>query len=116
MHTDLHECLGHGSGKMNEGVKPEDLKNYYSVIEETRADLFALYYIMDEKMTDLGLLPSPDAAKAEYDSYLRNGLMSQLTRIEYGKDLEQSHMRNRQLISSPVGFRKRGKRKCCSVY
>ncbi len=99
LHTDLHECLGHGSGKMEEGVKPEDLKNYYSTIEETRADLFALYYMMDEKMMALGLLPSSDAAKAEYDSYLRNGLLTQLTRIEYGKDLEESHMRNRQLIA-----------------
>jgi dipeptidyl-peptidase-3 len=99
LHTDLHECLGHGSGKMEEGVKPEDLKNYYSTIEETRADLFALYYMMDEKMMALGLLPSLDAAKAEYDSYLRNGLLTQLTRIEYGKDLEESHMRNRQLIA-----------------
>lgn len=99
LHTDLHECLGHGSGKINEGVNPEDLKNYYSTIEETRADLFALYYMMDEKMEQLGLLPSPEAAKAEYDSYLRNGLLTQLTRIEPGKDLEEPHMRNRQLIA-----------------
>lgn len=100
LHTDLHECLGHGSGKINADVKPEDLKNYYSTIEETRADLFALYYTMDKKMVQLGLLPSLEAAKAEYDSYLRNGLLTQLTRIEPGKDLEESHMRNRQLIAN----------------
>lgn len=100
LHTDLHECLGHGSGKMNPGVKPEDLKNYYSTIEETRADLFALYYIMDVKMVELGLVPSLQAAMAEYDAYLRNGLLTQLTRIELGKDLEESHMRNRQLIAN----------------
>ncbi len=100
LHTDLHECLGHGSGKINKGVKTEDLKNYYSTIEETRADLFALYYIMDEKMVELGLLPSLDAAKAEYDAYLRNALITQLTRIEAGKNIEESHMRNRQLIAN----------------
>ena len=99
LHTDLHECLGHGSGKVREGVSTENLKNYYSTIEETRADLFALYYMLDDQMIDLGLLPSPDAAKAEYDTYLRNGLLTQLTRIEPGKDIEESHMRNRQLIS-----------------
>ena len=75
------------------------LKNYYSTIEETRADLFALYYIMDEQMIRLGLVPSIDAAKAEFDAYLRNGLLTQLTRIEPGKDIEESHMRNRQLIA-----------------
>jgi len=99
MHTDLHECLGHGSGKVKDGVSTENLKNYYSTIEETRADLFALFYMMDDKMLSLGLLPSVDAAKAEYDTYLRNGLLTQLTRIEPGKDIEESHMRNRQLIS-----------------
>ncbi|WP_299576878.1 dihydrofolate reductase [uncultured Sunxiuqinia sp.] len=99
LHTDLHECLGHGSGKMMPGVKPEDLKNYYSTIEETRADLFALYYVMDEKLLELGLVPSMESGMAEYDSYLRNGLITQLTRIEPGKDLEESHMRNRQLIA-----------------
>lgn len=98
LHTDLHECLGHGSGKVREGVSTEALKNYYSTIEETRADLFALYYIMDEKMMELGLVPSMEAAKAEFDAYLRNGLLTQLTRIEPGKDIEESHMRNRQLI------------------
>ena len=99
LHTDLHECLGHGSGKVLEGVNTDVLKNYYSTIEETRADLFALYYIMDEQMIRLGLVPSIDAAKAEFDAYLRNGLLTQLTRIEPGKDIEESHMRNRQLIA-----------------
>jgi dipeptidyl-peptidase-3 len=99
LHTDLHECLGHGSGKVKDGVNTDLLKNYYSTIEETRADLFALYYIMDEKLIKLGLLPSTEAAKAEFDAYLRNALLTQLTRIEPGKDIEESHMRNRQLIA-----------------
>ena len=99
LHTDLHECLGHGSGKMQPGVNPEDLKNYYSTIEETRADLFALYYIADEKLQQLELVPSVQSGMAEYDSYIRNGLITQLTRIEPGKDIEESHMRNRQLIA-----------------
>lgn len=99
LHTDLHECLGHGSGRVLEGVNTDVLKNYYSTIEETRADLFALYYIMDDKMVELGLMPELETAKAEYDAYLRNGLITQLTRIEPGKDIEESHMRNRQLIS-----------------
>lgn len=99
LHTDLHECLGHGSGKMNPGVSSEDLKNYYSTIEETRADLFALYYIADKKLLRLGLTPSAETGQAEYDAYVRNALLTQLTRIEPGKDLEESHMRNRQLIA-----------------
>lgn len=99
LHTDLHECLGHGSGKVKEGVSTDSLKNYYSTIEETRADLFALYYIMDEKLIELGLVPEMEASKAEFDAYLRNGLITQLTRIEPGKDIEESHMRNRQLIA-----------------
>ena len=99
LHTDLHECLGHGSGKMNPGTSSEDLKNYYSTIEETRADLFALYYITDKKLLELGLVPSDETGKAEYDAYVRNALLTQLTRLEPGKDLEESHMRNRQLIA-----------------
>ncbi|MGE4587611.1 MAG: dihydrofolate reductase [Mangrovibacterium sp.] len=98
LHTDLHECLGHGSGRMMPGVNPEDLKNYYSAIEEARADLFALYYIADPKVQELGLVSSSGEARAEYDAYLRGGLLTQLTRIEPGRDLEESHMRNRQLI------------------
>ncbi|MGD2034419.1 MAG: dihydrofolate reductase [Bacteroidales bacterium] len=97
--TDLHEILGHGSGQLLEGVSPEALKNYHSPLEETRADLFALYYIMDPKLIELGLLPNKDAAKAEYIAYFRNGLMTQLKRIEPGNDIQQAHMRNRQLIS-----------------
>jgi dipeptidyl-peptidase III len=99
IHTDLHECLGHGSGQMKPGITAEMLKNYHSTLEETRADLFALYYIMDPKMVELGLLPSLDAAKAEYIGYIRNGLMTQLVRIEPGKNIEEAHMRNRQLIA-----------------
>jgi len=97
--TDLHECLGHGSGQMMKGVVSESLKNYHSTIEEARADLFALYYIMDKKMIDLGLVPSPDLAKAEYNSYIRNGLMTQLVMVHPGKDVEEAHMRDRSLIA-----------------
>lgn len=100
LHTDLHECLGHGSGQMLPGVKVEALKNYHSPIEEARADLFALYYMMDEKMVEWGLMPSLDVAKTEYNSYIMNGLLTQMVRIEPGKDIEQAHMRNRQLIAS----------------
>lgn len=99
MHTDLHECLGHGSGQLLEGVSSEALKNYHSTMEETRADLFALYYIMDPKMIELGLLPDKEATKAQYITYIRNGIMTQLRRIEPGNDIAQAHMRNRQLIS-----------------
>lgn len=102
MHTDLHECLGHGSGKMLPGVGQEALKNYYSTIEETRADLFALYYIMDPQLVELGIIPSLEVAKSEYCSYIRNGLLVQLTRVKLGSNLEESHMRNRQLIASWV--------------
>ena len=97
--TDLHECLGHGSGQMMPGVTGESLKNYHSTIEEARADLFALYYIMDPKMTALGLTPSADVAKAEYNSYIRNGLMTQLVRVHLGKNVEEAHMRDRSLIA-----------------
>ncbi len=99
IHTDLHEVLGHGSGQLDPGVGPEALKNYHSPIEESRADLFALYYIMDGKMVELGLLPSIEAAKAEYDLQIRNGLMTQLTRIQPGKTIEQAHMRGRAMVS-----------------
>ena len=99
MHTDLHECLGHGSGKLLPGVDPDALKAYGSTLEEARADLFALYYIADPKLVELGLLPDQDAYKAEYYRYIMNGLMTQLTRIEPGKSIEESHMRNRQLIA-----------------
>ncbi len=100
--TDLHECLGHGSGILNPGVTGESLKNYHSTIEESRADLFALYYLMDQKMIDLGLIPSLDVAKAEYDSYIRNGMMTQLVRIKPGKNIEEAHMRDRALICNWV--------------
>lgn len=99
IHTDMHECVGHGSGKLLPNTSSEALGSYSSALEESRADLFALYYMMDPKMLELGLLPDSDAAKAEYDSYFMNGLMTQLTRIQPGKDIEQAHMRNRQLIT-----------------
>jgi len=102
LHTDLHECLGHGSGQLLAGVGMDALKNYHSTLEEARADLFALYYMMDQKMLELGLMPGLEVAKAEYDGYIRNGLITQLTRIELGKDIEESHMRNRQLIAKWV--------------
>ena len=99
IHTDLHEVLGHGSGQLLPGVGPEMLKNYHSPLEESRADLFALYFLMDERMVELGLLPTMDAAKADYDANIRNGLMTQLTRIEPGKTIEQAHMRGRAMVS-----------------
>ncbi|MDA3928726.1 MAG: dihydrofolate reductase [Prolixibacteraceae bacterium] len=99
LHTDLHECLGHGSGQLLPGVAGDELKAYGASIEEARADLFALYYMGDIKMIELGLLPNEDAYKSAYDDYIRNGLMTQLTRIKLGDDVEQAHMRNRQLIS-----------------
>lgn len=99
LHTDLHECLGHGSGKLLDGVDVDALKAYGSTLEEARADLFALYYIADNKIVELGLLPTKDAYKAEYYSYLLNGYMTQLIRIELGKNIEQAHMRNRQTIA-----------------
>jgi len=102
LHTDLHECLGHGSGKLLPGVDPDALKAYGSTIEEARADLFGLYYMGDPKMTELGLLPDKEAYKAEYYSFIMNGLMTQLTRIQPDKNIEEAHMRNRQLIASWV--------------
>lgn len=100
LHTDLHECLGHGSGRLLPGVDPDALKAHGSTLEEARADLFALYYLADPKLVELGLLDNPEAYKAEYYKYILNGLMTQLMRIEPGKDIEEAHMRNRQLIAA----------------
>ncbi len=97
--TDLHECLGHGSGQLNKGVSADDLKNYHSTIEEARADLFALYYIKDPALVKFGLVPNDKVAMAEYDGYIRNGLMTQLVRIHPGKTIEEAHMRDRSLIA-----------------
>lgn len=99
LHTDLHECLGHASGRLLPGVDPGALKAHGATLEEARADLFALYYLADPKLLELGLLDNPEAYKAEYYKYILNGLMTQLTRVEPGKDVEEAHMRNRQLIS-----------------
>ncbi|MCH5232372.1 MAG: dihydrofolate reductase [Muribaculaceae bacterium] len=100
LHTDLHECLGHASGRLLPGVDPDALKENGSALEEARADLFALYYLADPKLIELGILDNPDAYKAEYYKYMLNGLMTQLNRIEPGKDIEEAHMRNRQLIAA----------------
>ena len=99
LHTDLHECLGHGSGKLLPSTDPDALKAYSSTLEEARADLFALYYMADAKITELGLLPNEEAYKAAYYKYIMNGLMTQLVRIELGKNVTEAHMRNRQLIA-----------------
>ncbi len=99
LHTDLHECLGHGSGRLLPGTDPDAMKAHGSTLEETRADLFALYYLADPKLIELGLLDNPEAYKAEYYKYMLNGLMTQLVRIEPGKDVEEAHMRNRKLIT-----------------
>ena len=99
LHTDLHECLGHGSGQLLPGVDPDCLKNYGNTIEEARADLFGLYYIADEKLVELGLTPNMEAYKSQYYTYMMNGLMTQLTRIKPGHLIEEAHMRNRALIA-----------------
>ena len=99
LHTDLHECLGHASGQLLPGVDPDALKAYGATLEEARADLFALYYLADPKLLELGIFKSANAYKAEYYKYIMNGLMTQLYRIEPGKNIEESHMRNRKLIS-----------------
>lgn len=99
LHTDMHECIGHASGQINPGIETPDktLKNYASCLEEARADLVALYYVMDKKLIDIGVMPSLEVGKAEYDSYIMGGLITQLTRLELGKQIEEAHMRNRQL-------------------
>ena len=99
LHTDLHECLGHGSGQLLPGVDADALRSYGSTIEEARADLFGLYYIADQKLVELGLTPNTEAYKSQYYSYLMNGLLTQLVRIEEGDQIEEAHMRNRALIS-----------------
>jgi len=102
LHTDMHEVIGHASGQINPGVgtPKETLKSYASTLEEARADLVALYFVMDPKLVELGLMPSLEVGKAEYDGYIRNGLQLQLRRIEFGNDIEQAHMRNRQLVAA----------------
>lgn len=102
LHTDLHECLGHGSGQILATTPANALGEHHSTIEETRADLFGLYFIADAKLVELGIIPSADAYKAEYYKFMMNGLMTQLVRIEAGKDVEEAHMRNRQLIAKWV--------------
>jgi len=104
MHTALHEVIGHASGKLNDGVgtPKETLKNYASALEEGRADLVALYYLMDPHMVELVLIPNLEVGKEEYDGYIRNGLVMQLRRLKPGEDIEEAHMRNRQMIAQWV--------------
>jgi dipeptidyl-peptidase-3 len=101
LHTDMHEVIGHASGQLNQGVgePSETLKNYANALEEGRADLMALYYILDQKLIDIGVMPSLECGKAEYDNYIMNGLMIQLARLKSGENLEEAHMRNRQMIA-----------------
>ena len=110
LHTDMHECIGHASGQINPGVETTDktLKNYASALEEARADLVGLYYIMDQKLVDIGVMPSLEVGKAEYDAYMMNGLMTQLTRIKPGNGIEEAHMRNRALNAYWVYEKGRG--------
>src|SRR5690606_17101102 len=100
LHTDMHECIGHASGKLNPGVGTPDqtLRSYASALEEARADLVALYYIYDEKLIDIGVMPSLDVGKVQYYQYMMNGLMTQYTRLSLGEDIQQAHMRNRSLV------------------
>jgi dipeptidyl-peptidase-3 len=102
LHTDMHEVIGHASGQINPGIGDPDqtLKNYASTLEEARADLVALYYVMDPKLVEMGVMPSLEVGKCEYDNYIRNGLITQLTRLQIGENLEEAHMRNRQLNAS----------------
>ena len=113
LHTDLHECLGHGSGQLLPGTDPDALKAYGSTIEEARADLFGLYYIADSKLVELGLLPDGEVYKAQYYSYLLNGLLTQLTRIREGHQIEEAHMRNRALIARWVAAHAEGNVQLC---
>ena len=99
LHTDLHECLGHGSGQLLPQTSPNALGEYSSALEETRADLFGLYYLADPKLVDLGILPDMEAYKAQYSSFIRNGMFTQFTRIELGKKNTEAHMQNRKLIA-----------------
>ena len=99
LHTDLHECLGHGSGQLLPGTSPNALGEYSSTLEETRADLFGLYYLADPKLVELGILPDMEAYKAQYQSFIRNGMFTQFTRIELGKKNTEAHMQNRKLIA-----------------
>jgi Peptidase family M49. len=99
LHTDLHECLGHGSGQLLPGTDPDALRAYGNIIEEARADLFGLYYIADAKLVELGLTPNDEAYKSQYYSYIMNGLLTQLIRIQPGNQIEEAHMRNRALIA-----------------
>ena len=100
LHTDLHECLGHGSGRLRQGTDPDALKAYGNTIEEARADLFGLYYIADDKLVELGLVPNKEAYKSQYYTYMQNGLLTQSVRISFGSDIEEAHMRNRALIAN----------------
>jgi dipeptidyl-peptidase-3 len=102
LHTAMHEVIGHASGQMNKGVTKDNLGQYGSTLEEARADLVALYYLMDQKLVDLGVMPSLEVGKAEYDEYIRNGMMVQLRRLRPGESIEEDHMRNRQMVAQWV--------------